>query len=62
MTQDDIDREDRLDRDSEKEVRAFSFPSRRPALTSRGTLRELLLARTDADANAAGLWRPGDSK
>lgn len=59
----DSDRELDLDRDSSREPRAFSFPSRRPALTGRGTLRELLLERTEPEATAPALdkaWRPGD--
>lgn len=63
MTDDDFDRERQLDRDIDREPRAFSFPSRRPQLTGRGTLRELLLARTEPEVNAAGIlgaWRPAD--
>jgi hypothetical protein len=56
---DNHDRERRLDRALEIEPDAFRRPiSRR--LTGRGTLRELLLERTNPDANAAGIWRPSD--
>jgi hypothetical protein len=62
MTQPDIDRERSLDIDQEREPRAFSFPSR-SRLNGQGSLRALLLERTEPDVNAAGVmgaWRPSD--
>jgi hypothetical protein len=64
MTQDDIDREHRLDRDESRDLDIYRRPVSRQ-LTGRGTARELFLQRTDPDANAAGImnaWRPGDDK
>jgi hypothetical protein len=58
----DHDRERSLDIDQEREPRAFSFPSR-SRLTGQGSLRALLLERTEPDVNAAGVmgaWRPSD--
>jgi hypothetical protein len=51
------EREARLDRDADREPH---HRRQRIQLTGRGALRELLLQRTDPDANAAGLWRPSD--
>lgn len=63
MTQDDTDREHRLDRDAERLSGIPAVYRRRQHLTGRGSLCELLLERTEPDANAAGIanaWRPSD--
>lgn len=65
MTQDDIDRERSLDRDFERELATPTIYRRQriARLNSAGSLKALLLERTEPDVNAAGVmnaWRPSD--
>jgi hypothetical protein len=63
---DDTDRESKLDRDAERELATPAIYRRQRiarVLNSGGSLKALLLERTEPEVNAAGVmnaWRPSD--